>query len=500
MAVVLEEGEPKEEAPAPPGGSGGPAIHVAWIQGIGATALRRVCLQVIGFGASIILAGVLTPAEFGLYYIANFYVTLLGTLQTTQMAGALIAAPEPPTRVAERTLFTVEQGMSVVAIALLSAAGLAIHRFPALEPVRPAYFYILALSGVWFINGFAVIPTVHLSRAVQFTRLAVADGLAQFSFYVAAVAIALAGGGPWSFVAATLLQAAVRSGLLSWFSPWRPGLAFCRKSARHYLGAGLSLQASALTHLARENMSPGLGALVYGSTGVGFYGWAANLAGVAQIPAHIFGQLSYATYARLQHEPHTTARVLGFTFRVTTLLGGLAMVVLLGFGDHVVHFVYGDKWRPALPVLYLCTATTPLALFISPQMQRLIGTWQHQLAFRINLGWTAGVALLALVLVLALRLSYFGMAAAYAAGLAVVAVLFFAASSPELRHAALATLSRFGIALGAALGVAYLLRPFVTSFLTLAAASGAALAVYAGLTALFFARTVRSDYAWFRQT
>src|SRR5436190_8539703 len=98
-------------------------VHAAWMHGIGAVALRRVCLHGVGFVAGIILARVLSPADLGIYFIANFYVTMLGTLQTTNMAGALIQSKEAPTEVEETTLFTIEQALSLAAMGILVLAG-----------------------------------------------------------------------------------------------------------------------------------------------------------------------------------------------------------------------------------------------------------------------------------------------------------------------------------------------------------------------------------------
>src|SRR5205823_11719904 len=74
-----------------------PHMRKAWAQGIAAVATRRICAHGVGFIAGILLARLLRPADFGIYFIANSYITMLGTLQTTNMSGALIQSREPPT-------------------------------------------------------------------------------------------------------------------------------------------------------------------------------------------------------------------------------------------------------------------------------------------------------------------------------------------------------------------------------------------------------------------
>jgi O-antigen/teichoic acid export membrane protein len=473
-----------------------PALHRAWLRGLGAVAIRRVCLHLVGFGAGIILARILSPADLGIYFVANFYVTMLGTLQTTNMAGALIQCREDPSSLDETTLFTVEQALAVVAIFLVGLVGMAIYCLPPLANARTAYPFIVCLAFIWLINGFNLIPTVRLQRQVRFEQTALADGLSQLGFYVSAVVLALCNGGAWSYVVAALIQAGLKAGVLSWMSPWRVRFRISRDAARRYVFSGLCMQGTFVAYLARENMSPSLGALFYGTRGVGLYGWASSLAGAALLPSFIFTQVAFPTYARLQDNPDAISRLIGITFRVTAILAGPILLALLGFGSQLVQFVYGEKWRPALPVLYLVSATAPLALFVAPQLHALLATGRHKLALRIGAAWTGGLAVLALFLMG--RLSYVGLAIAYAACYAVVAGVFFALADEAIRRTVLSTLFRFAIALGSALAVAVALRTTITNVLSLGSVGLLALAVYSVIALVLFWGSTREDIAWFR--
>jgi PST family polysaccharide transporter len=258
------------------------------------------------------------------------------------------------------------------------------------------------------------------------------------------------------------------------------------------------MQGSAIAYLARENLAPSVGAAFFGPGGVGLYGWGFNMAGVSLIPSFIFGQLSYQTFARLQDAPELVSRILNFTFRSTLLLGGLAMIVLLGFGEQVVHYIYGDKWRPALSVLYAWTLAAPFVLFVSPRMQALLGTGQHKLALKVNAVWTT--AAICLAVWFSWRASYPGLAVACSACVAAVAVYLLATAEREVRLGVLSTSLRFTVPIGGALTLALALRPLLNNPFTSVAAAAATLAVYAVLATLMFWTTLRSDLSWLRSS
>src|SRR5437764_5179319 len=158
-------------------------VRKAWAQGIAAVAARRICAHVVGFGAGIVLARLLRPADFGIYFIANSFVTMLGTLQTTNMSGALIQSREAPSKEDEATLFTLEQALALAGIAIVGLAGIAIYALPRFAPARTVFPYVFALSLIWFISGFGFVPNIRLTRSLQYGRISLADGVAETSFY-----------------------------------------------------------------------------------------------------------------------------------------------------------------------------------------------------------------------------------------------------------------------------------------------------------------------------
>jgi O-antigen/teichoic acid export membrane protein len=135
--------------------------------------------------------------------------------------------------------------------------------------------------------------------------------------------------------------------------------------------------------------------------------------------------VSYPVWARLQEHPQARASSVESTLKWICRLSLPAFAVLAGLAPQIIEHVYGAKWQPALPSLYLLCANMTLEVGTSILIPALYSCGRAKTALRTAAGWAVLTWLLALALVAAgVGLEALPLAATLGTAVAVAVVLF----------------------------------------------------------------------------
>ena len=168
-----------------------------------------------------------------------------------------------------------------------------------------------------------------------------------------------------------------------------------------------------------------LGGVAYGATATGYLAWANQVALTPLLLTGLVARVSYPAWARLQEHPQALAASVESTLKWTWRLSLPAFAVLAGLAPQIIEHVYGPKWRPALPSLYLLCATMTLAVGTSILIPALHSCGRAKAALRTAAGWAVLTWLIALALVAAgVGLEALPLATALGTAVAVAVVLF----------------------------------------------------------------------------
>jgi O-antigen/teichoic acid export membrane protein len=85
------------------------AIKKKSLSGIVALTSRTFLLQVIAFGATVLLTIFLTPATFGIFYVVSAIISFMAYFSDIGLAAALIQKKEELTQEDLTTTFTIQQ-------------------------------------------------------------------------------------------------------------------------------------------------------------------------------------------------------------------------------------------------------------------------------------------------------------------------------------------------------------------------------------------------------
>lgn len=316
-------------------------------------ASAKVLGGALGATSTIILARLLTPADFGIVALAASFIAIASALTELSLGAALINVDEPSDEHLD-TVWTLNliRGVILAAAFCLAASPLANSLGdPRLVPV----LYVMS-SGLVF--GALANPRLSLlERDLQFRQSFVLALLSNVAGVIVSIALAVLLKSYWALIAGTLVSQAVRVVFSYRIAPYRPRAGWTKLRELWHFSFWLSLSqcVSALNYRA-DQLIVGwqLGRADLGAYTVG--GQLAQLPGrevVAPLTATLFPALSIV---RRDGNGSADAYV-----RAQTLITTLAFPVTLAiaiFAHPLVLLLMGEKWLNAVPVIQFVAAAT----------------------------------------------------------------------------------------------------------------------------------------------
>src|SRR4051812_6206074 len=331
--------------------------------GLGYKAAGQVALQALRVGVTVVLARLLTPGDVGLAAVAIAITALGAPFADLALGPALIQRAEI-TETESSTVFwaNVAAGVALTAIGLLIAVVL------ALVAGSPQTGELLGvLSAAFLVQALGTTHGALLVRAMRFGALEAAALAGATAAAATAIALAAGGAGPWALVGGPLAGAALQVTALWLLSGWRPARVVDRAALRSFGGFGVRLLGVRSLFTLHRNADNLLVGGVLGTTALGVYGMAYNL---AVLPFNrVVDPLRDVLFPALSRvKDDDPSRVAGAWLRatqvVTTLLAP-AFAVLVVCGDDAVSVVLGDRWAAAAAPLRVLAAVGILQTAIS---------------------------------------------------------------------------------------------------------------------------------------
>jgi PST family polysaccharide transporter len=499
---LADERPPNDAPAAPETATAAPALAPGEAAGIkrrarlGMIALgaRTVALQLIVLGANVWISRLLDPADFGAYAIAQFAMVMLTFFGDAGLGGALVQQREEPTRVALSTVFYVQIAMGLAVVGAAFALSPFVH---LLWPTLPAGggWLIRALSISFFLTTVRVIPSILMERHLQFTRLAYLEVATSVAFQGSVIFFALHGYRVWSLVAGSLIQSAVGVVLALAMRPFLPALAFDRAVLGPMVRFGVPFQLKGMVNFFNMAVTPVYAGAVLGADRLGLVNWGQTTAYFPLKLIDIVGRVSFPLYSRLRDDRVELAALIARNVQVCAM-GTLFFVgLVLGIGPELTRVIFGPKWIPALPALYIFSTAITIG-FVSPIIGAAFDALGRPGIFvRLSIGWTT-LNWLAVGITTPLWPEHFkmvGFVIAYCSHIvlgnaAVVYVLH--KQMPEARLWPAVRASVAGCLIVAAVG-RYGLLPWVSGWVTLVGAIVASVLVFLGVLAVLDRESLR---------
>ncbi|MNS13820.1 Lipopolysaccharide biosynthesis protein WzxC [compost metagenome] len=328
------------------------SLTQASLRGIRWSALSQLLAQTAQYGSFILLARLLTPAEFGTVASATLVIGLVAMLNELGLGAAIIQRAElKPGHLNAGFWLNATAGVLFWVLMLLGAS--AVGNFFNNPTVVPVTMW-LALS--FPLIGLAVVHKALLERNLRFKAIALVDSAAAIANGGLAIGLALTGHGVWSLVVGTLAGYAVQLAGMTLASRWRPGFAFSRQEMKELVGFGVNVLGTRLFAYMSANVDYLIVGRLLGPATLGAYSLAYKLVTWPMLKiSHVTLRVVYPTFSRMQHDDEALRRSyckLTQTLALVTfpILAGLAVLA-----PEVVPLVFGPQWAAAVfPTQVLC--------------------------------------------------------------------------------------------------------------------------------------------------
>ncbi len=466
------------------GGVTGQPLAATAARGVGILVSRTLLLQVLTVGVTLVLARLLTPADYGLFAVATAIQSVAQVASGAGLSAALIRQPEDPTRRQQRAVagFLFASG-SAFALAILA---ITFGALPALGVHGESIKVVAATSLAVPLYALRAVPMVRLERHLRFGRVALVETAETLSFNAFALIGALVGLGAFSLAGA--VPAAAAAGLLCAAALTRPGAGLSLDLAAVRALAHFGLRASLLQLL---TLSRGLGfvaivAAIGGTTLAGFYAMASRLFSLPTALASAMQRVSFPALARSAAERPRRA---GRAAALSATLASLPLALLTGSSHALVTVVLGARWLPTVDlVLSASPGVLLLASAIPATIALALSEGRPNLPIAAVLASAAAMGLIAVLAVPSLDSTGVGLAMSGSA-LVSLAVLGVGAE-PEMRVAGPPLLRAFAI--GALAAIAGYVAPFGDDLLGLVSQLLLIAAIWTALAALAMREELRS--------
>lgn len=333
------------------------------------SAIERIVNQLVNFVVAIIMARLLTPADYGLVGMVAIFIGISQAFVDSGFSQALIRKQDR-TEDDNSTAFFFNLFVAILFYGILFFAAPIIANFYH-EPLLLPITRVIGLSII--VNSLCLVQRALYTINVDFKTQSKASVTASLVSSVVGIGMALAGCKVWAIVGQQLSNLLINTILFWVFSPWRPRKFFVWSSFKSLFGFGSKLLASGLLNAVWNNMYNIVIGKVYTATDLGYW---AKMKQFSELPSNsvteIIQRVAYPVLCKIQGESarlHTVYRqfIRLSAFVVFPLLVGLAAV-----SHSFVLVLLGEQWEfvsKLLMIICFSRMWTPIqAINLNPLM------------------------------------------------------------------------------------------------------------------------------------
>jgi O-antigen/teichoic acid export membrane protein len=312
--------------------------------------------------ATVVLARLLTPADFGLVAMVTAVSGLGQSFADLGLSEATIQR-EDVDQAQVSALFWINVGIGIV-LTLVMAALAPVMVWFYREPQLKAITY--ALSFTFLICSLRVQHEALLKRQMRFVALAIRDVASYAVSVPLAIVVALRGGSYWALVVMPLSMNFVQMALSWLMVRWVPSRPRRAEGVGSMVAFGSHIAGSYLMNRASQNSSNALVGWWWGAAPLGLFSRAFNLLmlPVQQLSAPL-GSVIVPAFSRIQNDSERFAR---YYLRAANLLiwaTGAVFGFLFVAAKPIILLMLGRQWTEAAPVFQLLT----ICAFAQPLLQ-----------------------------------------------------------------------------------------------------------------------------------
>ena len=314
------------------------------VRGAGVTVLSQGVVFAVQLIATVVLARLLMPSDFGVVIMVTTFSLVLMSFGQNGYSEAVIQRQEIDHFLASN-LFWINCAVGLVLAIVFAAAGRLLARFygdPRVAPVAECISISIFLSSV------SVLHVALLKRALRFSVTSTIDVLSNVVSVVVSIILASAGWGYWALVAAVIARPFVQT-IGAWcLCAWIPSLPRRVRGTASIVRFALHVYGRFSFNYLTRNTDNLLVGWQFGPTSLGFYKKAYDLfllpANQLLIPV---SDVVLSTLSRLERGSAEYRRYFLNGLSILALVGLGAGTMLTLVGKDLIRLLLGAKWGEA---------------------------------------------------------------------------------------------------------------------------------------------------------
>ena len=330
------------------------------VTGVGWSAADAFLSQGVSFFIGIILARILSPAEYGLIGVVTIFTTILTGIVDTGLSNALIRKIDASQEDYD-TMFITNLVISVILFFLLyfSAPWIAVF-FNRIELTA-----LTRVTGIiLIIQAFSLVHNTILTKRIDFKTKTRASLISAIVSGIIGIAMAFFGFGVWSLVGQLLSRQLFYSICLWLLISWKPQLKFNVTSFRYMWGFGWKLMLSGLLSNIWNQLYQVVVGKYYSPATLGQYSRSKDYANIfSSNLTTIVQRVSFPVLSQVQDDKERMVAAYRRVIKTTMFVTAITMIFLGAISDPLIYCLIGEKWHIAatfLPLICISMSLYPL--------------------------------------------------------------------------------------------------------------------------------------------
>lgn len=330
------------------------------VKGVSWSFVDSISSQGISFLVGLVLARLVTPAEYGLVGILLIFVSIFDCIVNCGFTSALIRKNDAKD-IDYNTAFLTNLVISIFLCFILFVSASLIADFFS-QPQLVVLTRVISISVV--IHALALVQRTILTKRLDFKTQAKANVTSALLSGIIGISMAFCGFGVWSLVA-QYLSRVIFSTLLLWIlNRWWPKLQFSWNSFKEMFSFSWKLLVSSLIDVAWRDIYQVVIGKCYAPATLGQYARAHQFGSIfSSNLTTIIQRVSYPVLSSIQDDKERMKEAYRRVIKVTMLITFIMMLGLAAISRPMIEVLIGRQWLIAagfLPIICLQMMLYPL--------------------------------------------------------------------------------------------------------------------------------------------
>jgi len=316
--------------------------------------------QGITFVVGLVLARLLSPAEYGLIGICLIFTVVLCGIVDSGFSSALIRKKNT-TDEDYNTMFLTNMVVSIVLYVVLFFSAPLIADFFDKEQLTSL---VRAIGLILIFQALSITQITILTKRIDFKTKTKASIIASIISGITGITMALFGFGVWSLVGQKLSQTLIYTICLWVLNRWWPTMSFNKESFVYMWGFGWKMMLSGLLNNLWGQLNQAVVGKCYSPASLGQYTRSHEYANIfSSNLTSIVQRVSYPVLSEIQDEKERLVSAYRRVIKTTMLITCVCMISLGAIAEPLLYCLIGPKWHEAttyLPLICISMSLFPL--------------------------------------------------------------------------------------------------------------------------------------------